>query len=1112
MTPAVGLLAGSASAEAVVLDLDVWTPTIIRDASFILLGNITVHAGGVLTFDHVSIQVRMAVDNTRHIYVEPGGELRIVNGTRIHSQFASVAYSLHYAVFVEPGAHFVLQNSTLDYPYWVAVGDESAVIENSAITHAIMGIHGSNLTVDNLTLFSSNIGFWLSGHSVIRNSTVDLNTVYGGILEGTSRVEDSAFSGSDAADLTLLDEAVAVNTVHRNSNRAAIMHANSSMVGSQIDGVLRSAIQLGDEDFKWGCGILFQMPLNQWLNLHTFPFFYRVNNTVTLRDISITRSPGGIVFASDVWRRAHDVDVEDRCTDPLFSPSPEQPLYNLVALTFTRQSVIDAGQNVFNGSLTILPGASLTLRGGSWRFLSTGSTHRLTSMGAFLALEGVHFSSGLIDFAADRVNDTRAATPGIDIEVLAGAFAVRDSWLEDIGTSPDPAVDAGIFLSAAAGPAEVNRSVVNGSARGVSLGCCGVGAGPAWPLTIDASTLDTEGPPVVLGAGTLTLRASALRSKASSGVFSRIDGASVHMFAADTEVAGPGRTYVYRYGLVQAHVVWEDLRPAPFLLIEVRDFSTGTDVGTWPTGADGWAQEAFLLFRTTVWDGSSETGGPAHLFLFNATDGSAAASTAPTDVQSGAAVTLTLPDDLPPSLVLNLPSEFYTPQSGGAFTGQVQDFETGVTVVELSVDGGPYYAITPPSTPRLGPVNFSFAVSGLLPGIHVLAVRAWDSVGNTVEASAYFIHDNQYPSVTLPFGLVTNTRFLNIQGRLNEPGYVEMKGNGTVVDPDDYTFTLPLFLETDADIIDVLVRDLAGNEHNYTFVVRLDMVPPQLEITRPLSGSWVNNDRIQLTGLIEFNAQLWLNGVPLTVSSVSNFTITAVLVEGENVLVLWAVDLAGNRNQATVTLFLDSVPPPLDLLGPDIQRPLPSRDVTLRLRTEPGVEILLAGAAFTATGDLVELSLHLLEGRNLLSLTATDRGGNSLTRLLAVMVDSLAPTVNFTGGNRLATANATFFLTGVTEPNAQVQVGGYTVQSDGVGGFSLPLRLRAGTNRLPVVVRDSAGNLFNTTLEIEVDEPPRTQAPGMAFPGGGPLGLLALGAIMLVALPFLSRQVARRRN
>src|SRR5882672_3254304 len=282
-----------AAAEPIMVSLDVTGPVELRDSAILLLGNITVRAGGRLVLDHTTIQVQMDVDNSREIRVESGGELWVVNGTRIYSKFISPAYSLHYRVFVQPGAHFVLQNSTIDSSYWLAIGDEAAILENSVISHAVMGLHGFNLTVSNVTFFDSNIGFWLSGHSRVRDSRVDVNAVYGGFLEGTSAVENTSFSASENADLVLLDSAVATNTTHRNSGRAVILYSNGSLLGADIEGMRVAGVQLGAEDFKWGCGIFIRLidwtwpdPYFQRLNLHEFPYFYRTNNTVTIKDVS----------------------------------------------------------------------------------------------------------------------------------------------------------------------------------------------------------------------------------------------------------------------------------------------------------------------------------------------------------------------------------------------------------------------------------------------------------------------------------------------------------------------------------------------------------------------------------------------------------------------------------------------------------------------------------------------------------------------------------------------------------------------------------------------------------------------------------------------------------
>src|SRR6185295_5505420 len=96
----------------------------------------------------------------------------------------------------------------------------------------------------------------------------------------------------------------------------------------------------------------------------------------------------------------------------------------------------------------------------------------------------------------------------------------------------------------------------------------------------------------------------------------------------------------------------------------------------------GWVDPQFLLYRTTSWDGSAEVGQAPSLFVFSASKGGATASTLPIDISLGATVTLALPDERVPTISLNLPPVFYANVSGGLITGQAQDNETGITVVE----------------------------------------------------------------------------------------------------------------------------------------------------------------------------------------------------------------------------------------------------------------------------------------------------------------------------------------------------------------------------------------------------------------------------------------------
>jgi hypothetical protein len=467
-----------------------------------------------------------------------------------------------------------------------------------------------------------------------------------------------------------------------------------------------------------------------------------------------------------------------------------------------------------------------------------------------------------------------------------------------------------------------------------------------------------------------------------------------------------------------------------------------------------------------------------------------------------------------PTISLNLPPVFYANVSGGLITGQAQDNETGITVVERSIDGGPFLSVLTPSSPLLGLVNYSFTLSGLDETIHVILVRAWDSVGNTAEASAYFIVDLSFPYLPdFNSYVVSNHRLFNITGHLNEAGFVTIKGNTTNASELDGSFTLPLYLDQDTEYVVISVRDYAGNAHDYSFVARLDEAAPLLNITSPENGTWQTASNVSIKGSVDDpDAVLSLNGVPLPVSTANSFEIRAALTEGENLLVLTATDVAGNSRSVAITVFLDSGIPRLDVLGPDPLKTLASPNVTLRLRTEPGVTVTVGDSRVVAVSEIVEIPLHLSEGRNLLSISVADLAGNTVLRGLELKVDTVAPTITFAKGPTDVTENVTFFVRGVTEPNALLVFGGYSVQADGQGSFSIPIHLHAGENVIAGEARDAAGNTGSGVFSISVAEPPSAQPPGLAAPAGGPLALLIVGVAALVALPFAARQGLRRQE
>lgn len=1121
---ALALLTPTAAAEPVYPGLDVFGTRVFKDASFILTDNVTVEPGATLVLDNVSIQYRFDVDNSRWIRVLPGGALIIVNNTRIYSQFRTPAFSLHYRVWTAPGAHFVLQNSTIDYAYFVGVGDESAIIENSTISNALMGLFGWNLTVNNMRFLGTNVGLWVSGHSVVHNATFAGATVYHAILDGTARVENSTFTGADTADLLMMENSSAWNNTHRASNRAAIVNQNATIGNADIADELASGIQVGAEDLRYGCGIYMALPWYgwpnpsaDWLNLHAMHYYQRWDNRINLQDVSIRSSPTAIEFGREVWRNANLAQVMDDCQA---DPPPQDlgpPFVNMLTTRVTKDTAWEVRTSVYNGSINVQAGATFAVRGADWRFLTPGEPAFIQVDGGSLVVEGSRITSGKVDFVADRINETQAVAPTYDLRLNAGFLSIRNTTLLHLGTSTNPAVDAGIVVAQGAQPVEVSNSAIIESSRGITVGCCAVPTTLATRVTVEGTEFATDGPALVLHGGITTLLNSTIASSGASPVHVLGTSGELHLYSTLASPQGPGTISVFRYGFVQVRAVWEDLRPAGGVTITVTDFPGGNVLANLTAGSDGWITPQYLLWRTTTWDGVSEQGQAPRLFTFSTAAGGATATTLPTDISVGATITLALPDDRVPTVSLDLPEAYYSNVSGGVVTGVAQDFETGITVVELSLDGGPFFSVLTPTAPLLGQVPFNFTLTGLTEAVHVLLVRAWDSVGNTAEASAYFVVDQHFPSVSdFSFDLLTNHRMNNLTGRLSEPGTITIKGNTTNASLLDGSFVLPLYMDLDSEYMVVSVRDLAGNAHDYPFVARFDDVPPLISVNSPVNGTWTTQSNVTLSGSIEFNALLALNGVPLTVSGTTSFTIRAALTEGENLLVLTATDAAGNSRSVQVTIFFDAGAPALDILGPDPLRTLASPNITLRLRTEAGavVTVTVAGntTMLTAASDLVDIPLHLAEGRSLLSIKVTDQAGNEVLRGIAFTVDTSVPTIAFLRGNETSTTNETFFLRGLTEPNAVIVIGGYTTQADSAGSFALPLHLHAGANVIAVTSTDSAGNSGSAVYTVTVADPPRAADAGLAAPAGGPMMLLILGAVMLVALPFAVRTVQKRRQ
>jgi len=256
---------------------------------------------------------------------------------------------------------------------------------------------------------------------------------------------------------------------------------------------------------------------------------------------------------------------------------------------------------------------------------------------------------------------------------------------------------------------------------------------------------------------------------------------------------------------------------------------------------------------------------------------------------------------------------------------------------------------------------------------------------------------------TLPPQITVNSAPL-----VNNPNYIfEYTAEGVLK-----TETVTL---TEGDNVFVRTEtDAAGNSSTVSFRVTLDSIAPQITFT---SSALVRDPDYALAYTVD--------GTPRT---------TAVqLIEGENVISLTEVDMAGNSTASTFKVTLDTVPPAVQFTSPVLTN---STNYVLTYMTD---------------GVPVSRTLFLTEGDNVISVVERDLIGNETHVSITVTLDTQPPYLVLRSSYLV---NDSHYLLEYT--------------ADGVLK-SQAYTLSEGSNPITIVEHDLAGNEVRSTIDVVLD-------------------------------------------
>jgi flagellar hook assembly protein FlgD len=254
---------------------------------------------------------------------------------------------------------------------------------------------------------------------------------------------------------------------------------------------------------------------------------------------------------------------------------------------------------------------------------------------------------------------------------------------------------------------------------------------------------------------------------------------------------------------------------------------------------------------------------------------------------------------------------------------------------------------------------------------------------------------------------------------------------------------------------------------------QLDTQPPTVQLANLPEGMNVNTPNLQIEGVTEPGAMIWLNGTaqPQRVDNVGRFTFPLKLTDGNNNIDLQAIDPAGNVARVQRSIVLVTQPPDITILRPLENEWTNQQMVTIEGNTRAGATLTINQQPVRVEQDgSFRYELILNQGDNSLRFVATDAVGNvaSLDRVVHLKTGAMPIQVNVQDGAVIGDANLQ--LTGKVEPGSLVTVNGVAVPVNAFGDFQTTTSLLSGDNTIAIEARDLAGNV--TTLARRVTYEP----------------------------------------
>jgi RHS repeat-associated protein len=238
-------------------------------------------------------------------------------------------------------------------------------------------------------------------------------------------------------------------------------------------------------------------------------------------------------------------------------------------------------------------------------------------------------------------------------------------------------------------------------------------------------------------------------------------------------------------------------------------------------------------------------------------------------------------------------------------------------------------------------------------------------------------------------GSVTNQANQSITGMLNEAAELTFNGNPVILDPDN-SFNIPVTLLEGENSFSFVATDSIGNASAQSLTVTLDSIVPIITIISPANDTITTEANQTITGSLDSDATLTINGQLVTLNLDNSFDVLVTLAEGGNGYTFEATDAGNNVTTQTLNLILDSIAPVITIISPANGAIVTQELLTITGNLSEVADLTINSAiVIPAIDNSFIHSLTLAPGSNIISFVATDEAGNIETQSITVTLSSL---------------------------------------------------------------------------------------------------------------------------